>query len=236
MQDVIERTTNRPAPGPAEDAEREMLRCLTRLEVQLRRSYLESTRALVATVEARDVYTHQHSARVARLCRCIAQRLRLSAGQIECIVTAAMLHDIGKIGVPDAILNKPGPLTEDEFDFVKRHPAIGVEILGHTTYLQNELPLILHHHERADGSGYPGGLRGDEIPFGARILAVADALDTMVTRRSYKAPMAMKQVRRELVVGRGLQFDEAVADATLAWLDDPHDAQACAFRTTVTGG
>lgn len=219
-----------------EDQAHEMLRCLSLLESQLRRSYLESTRALVAAVEARDAFTHRHSARVSEFCRCIADRMRLSPAHTECVATAARLHDIGKIGVPDAILNKPAALNADEFAIVKRHPAIGVEILGHTTYLRRELPLILHHHERVDGSGYPHGLRGDEIPVGARILAVADALETMLTRRSYKPPMSLDQARCELSRCRCRQFDSRVVDATNTWLDDDSDEHAVRLRSAITAG
>jgi HD-GYP domain-containing protein (c-di-GMP phosphodiesterase class II) len=223
-----------PRHAAGDDDAREMLRCLTRLEAQLRRSYLESTRALVATVEARDVFTHRHSARVAQISRCIAHRLRLAAAEIECIATAARLHDIGKIGVPDVILNKPGALAPDEFAIVRRHPTIAVEILGHTTYLRRELPLILHHHERIDGGGYPAGLRGDQVPLGARVIAAADALETMVAQRSYKPPMSIAHAREELDRCRGTQFDERVVDALHAWLDDSSDDMSGCFRASVT--
>jgi HD-GYP domain-containing protein (c-di-GMP phosphodiesterase class II) len=199
-------------------------RSLDEMSRQLRRSYLESTRALVAAVEARDPYWKAHSSTVAQYARNIAQRLNLSEVEIQSIETAAMLHDIGKIGVPDAILNKSGPLTDEEFEVVKRHPAIGVGILGHTTYLKKELPLILHHHERHDGAGYPAGLAGEQIPLGARVLNVADALDTMLSRRSYKSPMTPGQARRELLRCRGGQFDPRVVDAALRWLDETNEA------------
>lgn len=200
------------------------------LEVRLRRSYIESTLALVAAVEARDTFTRRHSLRVERFCRCIARELGLSREQTEQIATAARLHDIGKIGVPDAILNKPGPLTDDEFKLIKQHPRTGVDILSHTTHLRSELPLILHHHERIDGGGYPRGLDGDDIPFGARVLTVADALDTMLTRRSYKQRMSLRRAKMELVYCRSRQFDADVVDATLSWLDNPRDFTATNLR------
>jgi len=208
-----------------------ILGCLDRLEAQLRRAYLESTRTLVAAVEARDAFTHEHSARVTQICRGIGRHMRVPTAEIERIATAAQLHDIGKIGVPDAILNNPGPLTDTEFAIVRRHPSIGVQILGHTTYLRNELPYILHHHERVDGGGYPYGLKGAQIPFGARLLAVADALDAMLSQRSYKAPLTLAQARMELVFSRGRQFDADVVDGTLSWLDDVDDALAVRMRT-----
>ncbi len=200
---------------------------------QLRRVCLESTSALVATMEAKDAFTRHHSVRVARYSRRIAERLGLSSDQVERIATAAKLHDIGKIGVPDAILNKPGPLNEAEFEIVKRHPRIGCDILGHATHLHRDLPLILHHHERYDGGGYPGGLSGRRIPLGARILAVADALDAMLSSRSYKPPMTLAQARAELRRCRGAQFDPDIVDVTLAWLAPTPPRQAGEARMSV---
>lgn len=196
------------------------------MDTHLRRSYLESTRALVAAVEAKDAFTERHSSRVARYSRLIAARLGLSRSHIESIATSAMLHDIGKIGVPDAILNKPGPLREAEFDIVRRHPNIAIEILGHTTFLNEELPYILHHHERYDGTGYPAGLAGEQIPLGARVLAVADSLDAMLSTRSYKPPLTLRRAKMELVRCKGQQFDPKVIDATLAWLEDATRGEA----------
>lgn len=184
----------------------------------LRRAVLESTRALVAAVEAKDKYTQQHSLTVKMYSRWIAQAMGLGEDAIESLETAALLHDIGKIGIPDAILTKPGPLTAEEYEIVKRHPRIGVDILSHSSHLQRELPLILHHHERVDGRGYPDGLEGDAIPLGARILNVADSLDAMLSQRSYRKPLTLEQAREELRRNRGSQFDAEVVDATMQWL------------------
>ena len=181
---------------------------------------VESTRAMVAAVDARDPYTRVHSVSVAAYAVAIGRRMGLSAAAVESLRKAALLHDVGKIGVPDAILTKPGPLTADEFNTVKRHPEIAIEILGHLSVLADQLPSILHHHERYDGRGYPAGLRGEGIPIGARILAVADALDTMFSQRTYKAAYNVDQVRAELIAGSGRQFDPAVIQATLALLDE----------------
>jgi putative nucleotidyltransferase with HDIG domain len=180
----------------------------------------ESTRAMVAAIDARDPYTRVHSVSVAAYAEAIGRRMGLSAPLLASLRKAALLHDIGKIGVPDAILTKPGPLTADEYHTVKRHPEIAVEILGHLSFLEEQLPLILHHHERYDGRGYPSGLVGERIPIGARILAVADALDTMFSARSYKPAYKIDQVRAELIAGSGRQFDPAVIQATLALLDE----------------
>jgi HD-GYP domain-containing protein (c-di-GMP phosphodiesterase class II) len=149
----------------------------------------------------------------------LGTRLRLPASQIESLKVAAILHDVGKIGVPDAILQKPGPLTDEEYDAVKQHPQTALQILGQASFLSSELPLILHHHERYDGGGYPAGLAGDEIPFGARILAVADSLDAMFSRRSYKAGLTVDRVRRELDRCAGTQWDPAVVEAAAGFLD-----------------
>jgi HD-GYP domain-containing protein (c-di-GMP phosphodiesterase class II) len=187
---------------------------------QLRQSYLESTRALVAAVEARDPYTHDHSQRVGHYAKTIAIRLNLSQREISRIETAAILHDIGKIGIPDSILRKTEKLLPDEFDVIRGHPSIGVKILGHTTYLRRELPIILHHHEQFDGSGYPDGLVGEKIPIGARVLAAADALDAMLSRRAYRPALTMREARGELERHRGTQFDPTVVDVLLDWLDE----------------
>ena len=209
-------TKTASSPVPAS----EVSRWLDLLSAQLRQAYLESTRALVATVEAKDRFTERHSSRVSRYSRQIAVRMGLPREDVACVTTAARLHDIGKIGVPDAILNKPGPLTEAELESVRRHPTIAFEILGHTTFLEKELPLILHHHERYDGCGYPAGLAGEQIPLGARILNLADSLDAMLSRRSYKAPLSPPRARMELQYCSGRQFDPAVVEAALKWMDE----------------
>ncbi len=182
---------------------------------------VESTRAMVAAVDARDPNTRVHSLSVAHYAVAIGRRMGLPAAEVETLRKAALLHDVGKIGIPDAILLKPGPLTPDEFEKVKRHPEIAVEILGHLSDLAEQLPIILHHHEHFDGRGYPSGLAGEGIPIGARILAVADALDTMFSQRTYKQAYSADRVRAELIAGSGRQFDPAVIQATLSLLYKP---------------
>ena len=130
-----------------------------------------------------------------------------------------MLHDIGKIGVPDHILSKPGKLTDAEFAVVRRHPVMAVQILEHASFLRGELQIIQHHHERWDGGGYPDGLAGERIPFGARILHVADAMDAMFSVRSYKEGYTRERVVAELRRCEGTQFDPRVVVVALAWLD-----------------
>ena len=203
---------------------RTVSRWVSTMRQQLRQAYLESTSALVGAVEAKDPHTRQHSQRVRDFTAELARRLGLPAARIESLQTAAALHDVGKIGVPDAILQKPGPLADDEFDLIRRHPETALQIIGHASFLSAELPVILHHHERYDGRGYPAGLAGEDIPLGARILAVADSLDAMSSRRSYKTSYSLHRIRQELRECSGRQWDPVVVDAALRWLDD--DPQA----------
>lgn len=205
----------------------EVSRWVDRLRQHLRSTYVESTQALVAAVDAKDPYTRTHSQTVATYAEGIAERLGCPPRMIETLRAAALLHDVGKIGVPDAILTKPGPLTDEEFSIIKRHPETALEILSPVSFLSDERPLILHHHERYDGRGYPSGLAGHRIPIGARILAVADALDTMFSARTYKQAYAIDRVRAELRGGSGRQFDPAVIDVLLDWLSKkPNDFPA----------
>jgi putative nucleotidyltransferase with HDIG domain len=187
---------------------------------QLKRTCVESTRALVGAVEAKDPFTRHHSLRVSGYAETLGARLRMTAAELESLKTAAVLHDVGKIGVPDAILQKPGRLTEEEYDVVKQHPETGLRILGHASFLSAELPIIRHHHERYDGGGYPSGLAGRQIPFAARVLAVADSLDAMFSSRSYKQRFDVPRVRQELKRCSGTQWDPQVVRAALQWLDE----------------
>lgn len=187
---------------------------------QLRSAYLESTKALVEAVDARDPNTREHSQTVSKYASEIGRRMDLNASQLESLRAASLLHDVGKIGVPDAILTKPGPLTPEEYETIKRHPITALEILSHISFLSDERPIILYHHERYDGTGYPTGLAGKQIPLGARILSVADALDTMFSPRSYKEAYDVDHVRNELENESGKQFDPQVVDVTLNLLDE----------------
>lgn len=194
------------------------------LRRQLIHAQVDTILTLVAAVEAKDHYTEQHSVNVPLYAESIARAMHLAARETEVIKIAALLHDCGKIGVRDAILTKPGPLTAAEFAQVKRHPAIGAEILRSATNLRRELPLVLHHHERYDGTGYPAGLKRDEIPLGARILNVADSLDAMMFPRSYKQPLPPEAAAEELADCSGTQFDPEVAEVALRWLrNHPED-------------
>jgi len=192
---------------------------LSAAQCHLKQTYVGSVQALVAAAETKDPHTRQHSETVSRYSEMLGRRLGLPRSQIEILSIAALLHDVGKIGVPDSILQKPGPLTPAEYDLVKQHPEIALRILEHTGFLADELPLILHHHERYDGKGYPAGLAGTDIPPGARILAVADSLDVMFSDRSYKRGMSREQVREELYRCAGRQWDPDVARAAVDCLD-----------------
>lgn len=193
---------------------------LERIREQLHGVAGESTRALIAAVDARDSYTRTHSMSVAVHAEAIAARMGWSKDQTAVLRNAALLHDVGKIGVPDAILTKPGRLTEEEFNTVRRHPEIALDIVGHLSFLGEELAYILHHHERFDGRGYPSGLAGERIPLGARIIAVADSLDTMLSPRTYKPAYTADHVRAELIAESGRQFDPVVVGVALVWIDE----------------
>ena len=182
-----------------------------------REGYLGSVIALAAAVDARDAWTHAHSETVARYAAAIASHLGLDGDQVEEVRIAGLLHDVGKVGVPDSVLHKPGPLDDAEWDEMRRHPAIGARILTHPA-LADVREWVLRHHERPDGRGYPDGLEGVDIPLGARILAVADAYEAMTADRPYRDRLSSKAARAELTRGRGTQFDAEVVDAFLASL------------------
>lgn len=174
------------------------------------------THTLVGAIEARDAYTSGHSDRVAMMGRALANKLGLSRDECQDIFLCGLLHDIGKIGIPDHILQKPGRLTDEEFAAIKTHPEIGARLLRGLRPLEKLLPGVLHHHESIDGTGYPHGLKGNEIPLMARILAVADAFDAMTSDRPYRNGMPLAKAESILREGRGTQWDCEVVDAFFA--------------------
>jgi len=182
------------------------------LKPQVRRGTLNIIYALAAIVDAKDHYTYGHSKKVSEYAVALSQALGLPRDRIDTIRAAALLHDIGKVGIPDAILNKEGALTAEEWEPVKEHPQLGVEILRHVAELVNCLPAILHHHERYDGTGYPSGLKGSDIPLEARILAVADAYDAITSLRPYHKQLPPQQALAELKRLAGAQFDPELVD------------------------
>jgi putative two-component system response regulator len=183
--------------------------------------FLEGIQAIVHALEAKDRYTQGHSARVAEYAVATARQLGLDAELVQLIELGAELHDVGKIGVDDAILHRAGPLTPDEFQHVQQHTVIGARILQ--PLLKNALPaldIVRSHHERIDGHGLPDGLRGEAIPLHARLVAVVDAFDAMTTARSYRAGMTPAGAMAELVANAGRQFDPQVIDAFAAAYPD----------------
>lgn len=179
----------------------------------LERGYTEVIAALAAAVEAKDVYTKGHSVRVARLVALIARELCLPPERERILYQAAILHDLGKIGIPDSVLQKPGPRTPDEFALVREHPVRSWEIARQVRSFAPMLPAIRWHHERLDGSGYPDGLRGDEIPLDARILAVADLFDALTSARPYRPALSVPKALAVLRDEAGIRLDAACVAA-----------------------
>ena len=175
---------------------------------------------LAAAIDAKDAYTHGHSGRVAAYSKEIARRYGYSEEHMEKIYMIALLHDVGKIGIPDAIINKPTSLTEDEYKLVKNHTLVGDGILKKIEEMPDLAIGARWHHERYDGSGYPDGLAGNDILEEARIIAVADSYDTMASRRSYRDILPQEKVRYEIEKGKGTQFDPVFADIMLQMIDE----------------
>lgn len=188
--------------------------------------YFETIRSLANALEAKDPYTHGHSRRVAKDAVRIAAQLRLPRKKIENLRHAALLHDIGKIGIRDAILFKPGRLTEDEFAQIRQHPALGAGMVEPIEFLKDVSDVIRHHHERWDGKGFPDGLAGEEIPLGARIVCIADAFDAMTSTRPYREGMSIPVAVEELLRCRGGQFDPEIVDCFIAQLYRLHPSLA----------
>ncbi|NQT20039.1 MAG: HD-GYP domain-containing protein, partial [Planctomycetes bacterium] len=166
-------------------------------------------------VEAKDPYTRRHSEQVAHYAVNLAGALGLPPSAVESIRVASLLHDLGKIGVPDRILTKPEPLTDEEFEHIRRHPAMGSEILSSITMFGEETQLIRYHHERWDGKGYPNGLTGEESPLASRIMQVADCIDAMLMQRAYKKGYPVEKMIGELIRCAGVQFDPKIAAAAV---------------------
>lgn len=189
---------------------------LQTMNERLTDSYEATLQALTRALDTRDEETEEHSQRVKRYSQLIAQQLRLSAKEIEDIGRGALLHDIGKIGVPDAILLKPGRLTDAERSLMRKHPEIGYRMIAHIPFLAEAAQVVLHHHEAFDGTGYPSRLSGSNIPLGARIFAVADAFDALTTDRPYRKALRIEPALEEIARCRGSQFDPQIVDAFLA--------------------
>lgn len=175
--------------------------------------YSTALRSMVRAVEIKDTYTHGHSERTAQLAVRLGVRLDLPPDQLRTIACGAYLHDLGKIGIPDHILNKPGRLSDDERSIIETHPQLGYEIALPATSLRAALPVILHHHERIDGMGYPHRLAGEAVPFEARVVTVADVWDALTSKRSYRDPMPLSEALAHITAGAGTHFDPVVVGA-----------------------
>ncbi len=178
----------------------------------LEKAYLDTLSALTNAIDAKDSYTRGHSDRVTELSVRLAKEAKVENTDLEKIRLGGMLHDIGKIGIPENILNKPGRLDDHEFEVIKSHPVMGVSILGGVEFLQNVVPIIKHHHERYDGNGYPDKLKGADIPFLARIVSIADTYDAMTTNRPYRKALTIEESLKEIERCKGTQFDPELAD------------------------
>jgi putative nucleotidyltransferase with HDIG domain len=188
----------------------------SKLYSDIKENYIRTIKALAIAVDAKDTYTHGHSENVMNIAEEIAREMNLDEKTIGIIRDAGLLHDIGKIGIPGYILNKPGPLTYEEFNgIMKTHSALGANIVKDVPFLQGLYKLILHHHEHYDGSGYPDGIKGEQIPLGARILHVADAFEAMTSNRPYRNSLGEVEALRRLVEAKSIQFDPVIIDAFL---------------------
>ncbi len=196
----------------------DLQRRMARLSLRSKDAFVQESQGLVQALEARDPYMKSHSVNVTRYAVAVAETLGLDPEETATVRRAAVLHDIGKIGVPDAILRKPGPLSAEERRIMEDHVLVGVRMLEQLNFLDREIALVRHHHERWDGSGYPDGLLGEAIPRGARVLAVADALDAVVSDRVYRGGGTVLEAIRTLQGEAGRQFDPAVVDALVRWV------------------
>jgi HD-GYP domain-containing protein (c-di-GMP phosphodiesterase class II) len=190
-----------------------------RLYEEQRETFVGTATALAFAIESRDKYTGGHTKRVLGFAYAAGRRLGLEGEELENLKLSSILHDVGKIGIPDSVLNKPGSLSEEEFKIMRRHPKIGGAIMSKIPFLRNILDGMRYHHETLDGKGYPYGLRGEDIPLQARIVAVADAFDAMTSNRPYRDGRPMEEAVAELRRYSGTQFDADVVEALVAALE-----------------
>lgn len=196
---------------------------LTDTYEMLEKAYLESIETLRYTVEAKDAYTRGHSDRVSEYSVLIGKHVGLSDSELKNLQIGGLFHDVGKIGVPDSILLKESKLTDEEYSEIKNHPSIGAHILSSATIFKDLIPIVKHHHERFDGRGYPGQLKGTDIPYLARIAAIADSFDAMTSKRTYRDALPIEVVIAEFEKCKGSQFDPELTDVFLDILRNKFD-------------
>ncbi|HEY5555987.1 HD-GYP domain-containing protein [Acetobacterium sp.] len=194
---------------------KELINQKSEIELSLKKlddAYLNTVFALSNAVDARDPDTAGHSERVSKISMLLSRELNMTAENLKILEYAGLFHDIGKIGIPDHILNKNGKLTDEEYEVIKKHPDIGINILSNVGFLAEALPIIRHHHERFSGNGYPCGIKGEEIPLGSRIIAIADTYDAMTTDRPYRKRFSHDAAVAEIQKNSGTQFDNMLVD------------------------
>ncbi|HEY7875562.1 MAG TPA: HD-GYP domain-containing protein, partial [Actinomycetota bacterium] len=179
---------------------------------KLESHYTMTLEALASALEAKDPYTREHTGRIRDMAVALSVAMKIPAQQRRAVRLGSILHDVGKIGISDSILQKPGPLTDLEWEVMRSHPVVGERMLKGIEFLHDALPVIRHHHERWDGKGYPDGLAGEQIPLGARIVAVCDSFDAMTTNRPYRAAMTAEAACEEILTCAGTQFDPVCAN------------------------
>ncbi len=190
---------------------------------ELETAYLESIETLRYTVEAKDPYTSGHSSRVAKYSELIGKYLNLSEQDLKTLHIGGLFHDIGKIGIPDSILLKDSSLTTDEYSQIKNHPAIGAHILCNAKIFKDIIPIVKHHHEKYNGTGYPSQLMGDAIPYLARITTISDSFDAMSSKRNYRNELTLDNIITEIENNKGIQFDPNISDVFLDILKNHYD-------------
>lgn len=190
---------------------------------KLEQAYMESIETLRYTVEAKDLYTKGHSDRVSAYSVLLGEKLGLPEQDLKALRIGGLFHDIGKIGVPDSILLKESKLSDDEYSQIKNHPTIGVHILSNASIFSDILPIVKHHHERYDGKGYPSKLQGEDIPYLARVTAVADSFDAMTSKRTYRDALPLEVVKDEITKNLGTQFDPEIGMIFLDILNNEYD-------------
>ena len=194
---------------------------------RLESTYRETLKALGAALDTRDIETHAHSERVAQYALTLGRVINMSVPELVTLERGVYLHDIGKIGIPDRVLLKDGSLRQEEWDVMKRHPQLGYRLASRVEFLKDAAKIILAHHERYDGTGYPYGLCGETIPLGARVFAVVDALDAITSDRPYRKARPLSAARVEIASYRGAQFDPQIIDA---FMSIPEDTSARRFE------